>query len=141
VTVTRRTLFLIVLVVLALATLVPTINTYVAQQQQLHALQDQVSGQEAEIEDLQAQVRERLLFAMPGETQYRLMDASGADVPLTAAEQESLEKAQEADWFTALWDGVEGADRAQDVDSAIPPADGSSSDDDSTSPDTDQDTE
>jgi hypothetical protein len=133
---------------------VPTINTYVAQQQQLHALQDQVSGQEAEIEDLQAQVdrwddptfvaaqaRERLLFAMPGETQYRLMDASGADVPLTAAEQESLEKAQEADWFTALWDGVEGADRAQDVDSAIPPADGSSSDDDSTSPDTDQDTE
>ncbi|MGO1286697.1 MAG: septum formation initiator family protein, partial [Brachybacterium sp.] len=92
ITITRRTLALIALVVVALAALVPTVNSYVAQRQQLSDLRTQVSQQEQQVEDLRTQVarwedpayvaaraRERLLFAMPGETQYRLTDTSGQD--------------------------------------------------------------
>ncbi|AXK47158.1 septum formation initiator family protein [Brachybacterium saurashtrense] len=120
---TRRTLALVALVVVALAALVPTVNTYVAQRQQLSELRTQVAQQEAEVEDLRAQVarwedpsyvaaraRERLLFAMPGETQYRLTDTSGRDVPLTEAQQ-AAEEAKEGEWFSVLWESVEGSSR------------------------------
>ncbi|WP_162801492.1 FtsB family cell division protein [Brachybacterium saurashtrense] len=123
ITITRRTLALVALVVVALAALVPTVNTYVAQRQQLSELRTQVAQQEAEVEDLRAQVarwedpsyvaaraRERLLFAMPGETQYRLTDTSGRDVPLTEAQQ-AAEEAKEGEWFSVLWESVEGSSR------------------------------
>src|SRR5699024_1992646 len=115
ITITRRTLVLVTLVVVALAALVPTVNSYVAQRQQLAELRSQVEGQEQEVEDLRQQVdrwedpayvtaraRERLLFAMPGETQYRLTDTSGREVPLTEAEQ-AAEEAREGEWFSTLW--------------------------------------
>src|SRR5690625_5136670 len=102
ITITRRTLVLVTLVVVALAALVPTVNSYVAQRQQLAELRSQVEGQEQEVEDLRQQVdrwedpayvtaraRERLLFAMPGETQYRLTDTSGREVPLRSEEHTS----------------------------------------------------
>ncbi|MFC0676195.1 septum formation initiator family protein, partial [Brachybacterium hainanense] len=120
---TRRSLFLITLVVIALAVVVPTLNTYVSQRQQLLALQQQVAQQEDEVERLQqdvdrwedptyvaAQARERLLFAMPGETQYRLTDTSGRELPLTE-QQRSAQEAGKGDWFTTMWDSVEGASR------------------------------
>lgn len=123
VTITRRTLALVALVVVALAALVPTVNTYVAQRQKLADLQTQVSQQEQQVEDLRKQVarwedptfvaaraRERLLFAMPGETQYRLTDTSGQDVPLTEAER-AREAAKEGEWFSVLWESVEGSSR------------------------------
>ena len=123
ITITRRTLALVAIVVVALAALVPTVNSYVAQRQQLSELQAQVSQQEAEVEALREQVarwedpayvaaraRERLLFAMPGETQYRLTDTSGQDVPLTEAQQ-AEEAAKEGEWFSTLWESVEGSSR------------------------------
>ena len=123
ITITRRTLVLVTLVVVALAALVPTVNSYVAQRQQLAELRSQVEGQEQEVEDLRQQVdrwedpayvtaraRERLLFAMPGETQYRLTDTSGREVPLTEAEQ-AAEEAREGEWFSTLWTSVEGSSR------------------------------
>lgn len=140
ITITRRALILIAVVVVALATLVPTLNTYVAQRQQLASLQDQVSDQQDEVSDLQAQVdrwgdpnyvaaqaRERLLFAMPGETQYRLMDSSGNDVPLTEAQQKQAD-ASSGDWFTTLWSSVEGASRADPGTTSVSPADGRADD-------------
>ncbi len=123
VTITRRTLALVALIVVALAALVPTVNSYVAQRQQLMELRAQVGQQEQEVEALREQVarwedpayvaaraRERLLFAMPGETQYRLTDSSGRDVPLTAAEQ-AQEQAKDGEWFSTLWESVEGSSR------------------------------
>lgn len=114
---------LVTLVVVALAALVPTVNSYVAQRQQLAALRDQVDSQQDDVDALQAEVdrwqdpafvtaqaRERLLFAMPGETQYRLTDTSGKDVPLTAEEQ-ATEAAAGGEWFSTLWNSVEGASR------------------------------
>ncbi|PWH06976.1 septum formation initiator [Brachybacterium endophyticum] len=140
ITITRRALILIAVIVVALATLVPTVNSYVAQRQQLAELQDKVSQQQEDKKDLQAQVnrwddpnyvaaqaRERLLYAMPGETQYRLMDSSGQDVPLTSAQQEQATK-DKGDWFTTLWSSVEGASRADGASTSVPPADGHSGD-------------
>lgn len=114
---------LITIVVLALAALVPTLNTYVAQRQQLTALERSVAGKEQQVEDLQrqvqrwedpafvqAQARERLLFAMPGETQYRLTDTSGREVPQTQAEIRA-EQAAAGPWYSTLWESVEGASR------------------------------
>ena len=123
ITITRRTLVLVTLVVVALAAPVPTVHSYVAQRQQLAALRDQVDSQQDDVDALQAEVdrwqdpafvtaqaRERLLFAMPGETQYRLTDTSGKDVPLTAEEQ-ATEAAAGGEWFSTLWNSVEGASR------------------------------
>src|SRR5699024_1802289 len=137
ITITRRTLALVALVVIALAALVPTINSYVAQRQQLSELQTQVDRQEQDVQTLREQVarwedpafvaaraRERLLFAMPGETQYRLTDTSGQDVPLTEAEQ-AAEEAQEGEWFSRLWDSLEGASRLSAEDIPEDDADGS----------------
>ncbi|MCL6421788.1 septum formation initiator family protein [Brachybacterium sp. JHP9] len=139
-TVTRRALVLVAVIVLAAGTLVPALNSYVAQSQQLSALQDQVAAQQDELASLQkdvdrwedpnfvaAQARERLLYAMPGETQYRLMDSSGAAVPLTEREQQEVAAAQ-GEWYDTLWSSVEGASRAETAGAGIPPADGGPAD-------------
>src|SRR5699024_11159359 len=52
ITITRRTLVLVSLVVIALAALVPTVNSYVAQRQQLADLRTQVQQQEQDVEEL-----------------------------------------------------------------------------------------
>src|SRR5699024_5043800 len=148
--ITRRTLVLVTLVVIALAALVPTVNSYVAQRQQLAELRSEVDQQGQEVEDLRQQVarwedpayvtaraRERLLFAMPGETQYRLTDTSGRDVPLTEAEQ-AAEEAAEGEWFSSLWNSVEGSSRlsADDI-----PDEVGDTDDDVAEDATDEDTD
>lgn len=132
--ITRRALVLIALIVVALATLVPTVNRYVVQRQQLATAQEQVAQRQSEVTDLQAavtrwddpafvaaQARERLLFAMPGETQYRLTDTSGQDVPLTEGQQ-TAKAAQKQDWFDTMWTSVEGASRLrpEDIPDAAP---------------------
>lgn len=133
---------LIALIVLALATLVPTVNRYVTQRQQLAAAQQQVAQQRKDVKELQAQVdrwddptfvaaqaRERLLFAMPGETQYRLTDTSGKEVPVTEA-QRAAAAPPEQDWFDTMWSSVEGSSRLrpQDIpDSSAPVKPGSTS--------------
>lgn len=120
---------LVSLIVIALAALLPTVNSYVTQRQQLSELQAEVGQKQQQVEELQdqvarwedpayvaAQARERLLFAMPGETQYRLTDTSGREVPLTEAEQAAVEAA-EGEWFSTLWESVEGSSRltAEDI--------------------------
>ncbi|WP_460475522.1 FtsB family cell division protein [Brachybacterium huguangmaarense] len=120
---TRRALVLIALVVIALATLVPTLNSYVSQRQQLAEARAEVARSQAAVDDMRAQVdrwedpayvaaqaRERLLFAMPGETRYRLTDTSGRDVPMTS-EQRVEAAASQGDWYDRLWTSVEGSSR------------------------------
>lgn len=126
--ITRRGLVLIALVVVALATLVPALNSYVSQRQQLSAARAQVAEKQAQVQELQhrvdrwedpnfvaAQARERLLYAMPGETQYRLTDTSGQDVPLTE-KQKVAEAAAQEDWYDSLWTSVEASSRLQPQD-------------------------
>jgi cell division protein FtsB len=121
---TKRTLVLTVLVVLAIASVLPYLNAWIRQQQELSRLRDQVSAQEQVVTDLEvevnrwedpayvmAQARDRLLYALPGETQYRLTDTSGRDVPLSADSLES-ESVVTQDWFSSLWTSVQAADEA-----------------------------
>lgn len=126
--ITRRALVLIALIVIALATLVPTLNRYVSQRQELQAAQEQVADRQSEVDALQrdvdrwedptyvaGQARERLLYAMPGETQYRLTDTSGKDVPLTE-EERSAEEAAKKDWYDTLWTSVQASSRLRPED-------------------------
>lgn len=121
---TTRTLVLIAFAVLALTALVPSLNQYMAQQQQLRQLQDRVAAQEQQVQQLEAdiakwedptfvaaQARERLLFAWPGETQYRLTDTSGKEVPLTEAQQ-AEQQAAAGSWYGTMWDSLVGASQA-----------------------------
>lgn len=104
--------------------LVPTVNGYVMQQQRLSTLRAQVAQQEREVEGLEAQVarwedptfvsaqaRERLLFAYPGETQYRLTDSSGAEVPQTTQAAQAEQRAKTAR-FGTMWDSLVAASQA-----------------------------
>lgn len=118
------TLVLIAAVILALVALVPIVNTYVSQQQDLAALKTQAAREQERVDDLEAEIarwddpsyvkaqaRERLLFAMPGETQYRLTDSSGKEIPLDAAERQERESQQRA-WFGTLWDSLVASSQA-----------------------------
>lgn len=126
---TTRSLVLLGITVIALVALVPTINAYVTQQQQLSRMQSQVALEEERVSDLEAEVarwedptfvasqaRERLLFAMPGETQYRLTDSSGNEVPMTEAQQAEARTSQPS-WFGSLWESLVASSQAS------PPAD------------------
>ncbi len=121
---TGRSLVLLAITLIALVALVPTVNGYVMQQQRLSNLREHVAEQKREVDGLEAEVarwqdptfvsaqaRERLLFAYPGETQYRLTDSSGAEVPQTeqAAHEEQLAKTA---WFGTMWDSLVAASQA-----------------------------
>lgn len=121
---TGRSLVLLAITLLALVALVPTVNGYVMQQQRLSTLRAQVAEQEREVKGLEAQVarwedptfvsaqaRERLLFAYPGETQYRLTDSSGAEVPQTTQAAQEEQRAKTA-WFGTMWDSLVAASQA-----------------------------
>ncbi|MCT1558723.1 septum formation initiator family protein [Helcobacillus massiliensis] len=122
--ITKRSLVLITVIVLALAALVPSVNHYVAQEQRLAQMQAQIRNRQQQLDDLEAQVarwddptfvaaqaRERLLFVWPGETQYRLTDTSGEEIPMTTAERRE-QKAHETAWYGTLWDSMVGASQA-----------------------------
>jgi cell division protein FtsB len=117
----RAAVFAGVMVVLAVL-LAPALRSYVAQQQQIAALQQHVADQRATLADLQqqraawddpayikAQARSRLKFVMPGERAYHRIDAP----PKRAAEPVSPVKAAtrtvrgDRPWFGDLWRSVQ----------------------------------
>lgn len=121
---TKRTLILTVILVVAVASILPFLNAWIRQQQEIGRLRDQVAQQERSVEELEvrlerwedpayvmAQARERLLYALPGETQYRLTDTSGAEVPQSEDAFVSGSEVSE-DWFDAIWSSVQSADDA-----------------------------
>lgn len=112
------------IVVVAVASVLPFLNAWIRQQQEIGRLRDQVAQQEQTVEELEvkverwedpafvmAQARERLLYALPGETQYRLTDTSGAEVPQSEDAFVSGSEVGE-DWFDAVWSSVQAADEA-----------------------------
>lgn len=122
--VATSTLVLIAAVILALVALVPIVNTYVSQQQDLAALKAQAAEERQRVDELEAEIarwedpsfvkaqaRERLLFAMPGETQYRLTDSSGKEIPLDTTERHAQEAQQHA-WFGTMWDSLVASSQA-----------------------------
>lgn len=103
------------LMVMAVLVLAPTIRLYTTQQQQVSDLAAQNRAQQAKVDQLnqqikdwddpdyiRAQARDRLLYVMPGETSYLIID----DVPKTpaAASTKVSTKVQQqtGDWSATL---------------------------------------
>lgn len=115
------------LVVLAAFVLVPSISTYVAQRQQIAALEQSVQLTEDEVADLEeqrerwsdpayitSQARERLYYVTPGEVVYLIDD----DLPAAAEPQEQPRVSEDVvetdtDWMSQLVRSVVGAGLAQ----------------------------
>jgi cell division protein FtsB len=103
------------LIVMAVLVLAPTIRLYTQQQQQIsglaaqnHAEQAKIDGLNQQIHDwddpayVKAQARDRLLYVMPGETSYLIIN----DVPATPAvaptKVSTKVQHQSGDWSTTL---------------------------------------
>lgn len=122
-----RTAVLAVVVVLALAVLLPSLRVYFGQQDDLRALRADESKAQADVTQLQAdvgrwndpayvvaQARERLAYVFPGETAYRVVDpelAGTATAPIAGAiEQPAIPDHQP--WYSTLWTSIERAGAA-----------------------------
>jgi hypothetical protein len=115
---------LAIVIVLALAVLLPSVRVYFAQQESLRELRAERDQAALEVEALAddlarwedpafviAQARERLAYVFPGETAYRVVDpelveptdaeASGAIAPPDTTVVDP--------WYTTLWDSIEEA--------------------------------
>ena len=119
-----RAIVLTVVIVLALAVLMPSLRAYVRQQDELAELRAQAEVERGEVADLEAelarwddpayviaQARERLGYVMPGETAYRVIDPEFVE-PAAAAVAEDSARAggstttrtgDAAPWFESLW--------------------------------------
>jgi cell division protein FtsB len=84
------TVMVLGLIVLAIVVLAPSLRTLVEQRQQIAAVQQQIDDQQAQVDALgdqvarwedpayiEAQARERLDYAMPGEFSYKVVDDIG----------------------------------------------------------------
>jgi cell division protein FtsB len=106
---------MLVVIVVAVVVLAPTIRMYTTQQQQISKLQQQNAAQKAEVGKLdqqikdwddpdyiKAQARDRLLYVMPGETSYLIIDDLPA-TPDTAPKKVSTKvQHQQSDWSATL---------------------------------------
>ena len=119
-----RTAVLAVVVVLALAVLLPSLRVYFAQQEnlrQLRAQRDEASTQVADLTDdlgrwddpayVVAQARERLAYVFPGETAYRVMDPElvQTETQDVSGAIETPDTTATAPWYSTLWDSIEAA--------------------------------
>ena len=114
-----------ILVMLAV-TLVPTLRSYLQQQNQYSALQAKVTEQRHTVEQLtreraqwddpayvEQQVRERLKFVRPGERSYTVIDADPAPVHTTDPKVAAAapQDVQNSPWYGQLWQSMAIADR------------------------------
>ena len=111
------TLIMMGLAVLAVVVLVPSVQAWVTQRQQIAALQQTVDGKKSQIDDLDdqrerwndktfitTQARERLAYVMPGEVSFLVIE----DLPALAATSEPAAvssdlQATQTDWMHSLF--------------------------------------
>jgi cell division protein FtsB len=128
----RSAVFVGLMVVLAVL-LAPALRSYVAQQQQIAALQQHVADQRATVAGLEqqraawddpayikAQARSRLKFVMPGERAYNVIDApaptpTASPSAKAAKEAGAATKVGDGAWFGDLWRSVEIAGAGQEA--------------------------
>lgn len=119
---TRRWVVLGSLTVLLAVMLVPTGKSWYDQRQRLAGLHEQVSAQEANVEDLrrerelwetdeyvEAQARKRLKFVMPGERSYTVIDPE-ADAPEVDPETGAVTAPSTQPWYEQVSSSVSAAD-------------------------------
>lgn len=117
------------LVVLATFVLVPTIGTYLAQRQQITALQNAVEVGTDEVAALEAerarwkdpayittQARERLYYVKPGEVVYLVdNDLTAAEAPQEQATVSETVRQTRTDWMSQLLRSITEAGLSQTV--------------------------
>jgi len=119
----RAAVFAVVMVVLAVL-LAPALRSYVAQQQEIAALQQHVADQRSAVADLErqraawedpafvkAQARSRLKFVMPGERAYNVIDPPAAKTSAPTSPVKAATRTVQGDrpWFGDLWHSVQVA--------------------------------
>lgn len=120
----KRLVFFLAILIVALLLLTPILSNYANQQQQLHELQNQVEQKQNQVQTLEqeiarwndptfvaAQARERLLFALPGETHYRLTDSSGKLIDSEVAQKPETFESQDS-WYAIFWDSLVASSKA-----------------------------
>jgi cell division protein FtsB len=108
---------------LALAVMVPSARAFLRQQETIDDLQGQVNAAHAEVDDLEGQVarwndpayviaqaRDRLLYVLPGEVPYRVVDPEFVLDPGTTQEVgPGAAPETKRPWFVKLWGSIESA--------------------------------
>lgn len=121
---TWRTAALALVVVLALAVLLPSLRVYFTQQDDLRQLRAERDAAALEVEEIKAQAarwddsafvvaqaRERLAYVFPGETAYRVTDPE-VITGTVEAEQDALTQLPgpaNLPWYSTLLDSIEQA--------------------------------
>ena len=128
-----RAVVLTAVMALALAVMVPSVRAYLKQQETLQDVQGQVVDAQAQVDELQgqaarwndpayviAQARDRLVYVLPGETPYRVVDpqfvvdpagsnpAASGRAPLAGTTPGSPTDVVRP-WFATLWRSIERA--------------------------------
>lgn len=132
-----RTAVLAVVVVLALAVLLPSLRVYFSQQESLRQLKAERDQASQEVEDLTddlarwddsayvvAQARERLAYVFPGETAYRVVDpeiVESAEQDVSGA-IETPNTTVISPWYSTLWDSIEEAGNGSEPGPSSTPA-------------------
>ncbi|WP_239078801.1 FtsB family cell division protein [Cellulomonas marina] len=124
-----RVLVLALVVVVAFVLVYPTLGSYLQQQAELRALEQQVEQAQATNSELQAdldrwddpayvraQARDRLAFVLPGERAYRVVDPGTvpeAAVPAgPSTDSSTLADGTTRPWYQSVWTSVEEAGAA-----------------------------
>ncbi|GAB4086732.1 hypothetical protein GCM10028784_33620 [Myceligenerans cantabricum] len=123
---TVRALVLSAVVLLAVVLLLPTVRAVVAQQAELSDLQQELSQQQADKDELEnelsrwddrsyviEQARTRLRFVMPGDQPWRTLDSESVreeEPEPGPVETGRLSEDGDTPWYTKLWDSLRIAD-------------------------------
>jgi cell division protein FtsB len=98
------------------------VREFVDQRSRITDLREQEAASRASVEQLQgqlrrwedpayvkAQARQRLHYAMPGETQYVVLEPEEAPLPEDGPATPEADPEQQRPWYSQLWDSVENA--------------------------------
>ncbi len=96
--------------------LAPALRSYVAQQQQIGALEQRIAEQRRQVARLErervawrdpayvkAQARERLRFVMPGDRAYIVLDPQVGSEPTSPASRAAGTASEGRSWFGDMW--------------------------------------
>ena len=116
-----RVVVLILVLVMALAVILPSLRAYTRQRDRLIELRAEAALTRTEVADLEAelarwddpayvmaQARERLLYVLPGETPYRVVDpetVTGVSPPTVEPDGPAIRDG--VPWYSVVWDSIE----------------------------------
>ena len=129
-------MLILVVLVGAVATIAPTINQLVQQQQRIRALEEEIavatqraealSTERARWDDpayIRSQARGRLLFVEPGDTTYVVLDTDGDRTPVAPTDVSVEQHVTRSDPATLYLDSLIRASGADAPTAPEPPAD------------------